>query len=282
MKIFLRIFILFIPFNTFSQSDNEIITFSYVEGVLKVSYSNPKLRDSIDYEVDMVDENTFEVIIKNKIGMLKTIRFIADKDTTFEVDLSAFALMRKPIIYIYSKQNQNIDLKIKFNGKLEITYPYYNEKWILQVRSDGTLINLEDNKQHRYLFWEGVYEKQFLIQDFSEGFVIKGNQTVEFLDSILTVAGFNDFEKNDFISYWLPYMSIHKKIFVHFLINEQCNQIAEYNCSKNIDTYLRIYMIFSPIENDVIILPQKIPKCHREGLTLVEWGGTQINANILD
>ena len=42
--------------------------------------------------------------------------------------------------------------------------------------------------------------------DMSCGFVVKGEDTVPFLQDILAKMGLTDREANDFIVYWLPYM----------------------------------------------------------------------------
>ena len=63
--------------------------------------------------------------------------------------------------------------------------------------------NLADGKEYAYLFWEGEGMRDF---DFSEGFVIKGEDAAEFLQEQLTEMGLTVRESNEFIVYWLPRM----------------------------------------------------------------------------
>lgn len=63
---------------------------------------------------------------------------------------------------------------------------------------DGTLINKKDEREYSYLFWEG---KGVADWDFLKGFIVKGSDTVNFLQDKLEFMGLNSQEINDFIVY---------------------------------------------------------------------------------
>lgn len=278
MKLFFFLFIILLQLSLFSQTEEQNISVSYTDEVLKVTYNPLWLKDSIDYVLNINDQENLELIFRTKNKNLKTYIFSSLKDTNFIYYIDQNSnIIRKPILYIYSPQKQTLTLQIIFNGTIKNTYPQYNKNWQIQADKQGILTNIEDNKKYRYLFWDGQPQKQYKIENFKEGFIVGREQVLGFIDSILTLCGFNEFEKNDFISYWLPYLSDHDKIFIHFFVNEQCNEIAKYNCNKKIDTFLRLYMFFAPIENTISVVPQQINRQHPKGLTIVEWGGMQIN-----
>ena len=65
------------------------------------------------------------------------------------------------------------------------------------------LINQKDGKEYSYLFWEGNSNIEY---DMSKGFIVKGEDTAEFLRDKLEYIGLTPREYNEFIVYWLPKM----------------------------------------------------------------------------
>jgi len=187
-------------------------------------------------------------------------------------------IVRKPIIYLYPTQETKINIKLNFNGEITNTYPEYNDGWQIFAKPNGDLINLEDGSKHRYLFWDGINSEQMQISDFQTGFVVPADETSRFLDSTLTKIGLNDYEKNDFITFWLPLMKQNKYNFVHFLINENCNDIATLELNPKPDSEIRIYMFFAGIDESFSIKPQTLETIDRRGFVLVEWGGVEMNS----
>ena len=123
-----------------------------------------------------------------------------------------------------------------------------------------------------YLFWEGKGMRDF---DFSEGFVIKGEDAAEFLQERLTEMGLTVRESNEFIVYWLPRMQENQYNLVSFQW-ENYEEAAKLEITPEPDNILRVFMAFKGIDKPIEIPEQKLPKLTREGFTVVEWGGTEI------
>lgn len=132
--------------------------------------------------------------------------------------------------------------------------------------------NHADGKEYAYLFWEGEGMRDF---DFSEGFVIKGEDAAEFLQEQLTEMGLTVRESNEFIVYWLPRMQENQYNLVSFQW-ENYEEAAKLEITPEPDNILRVFMAFKGIDKPIEIPEQKLPKLTREGFTVVEWGGTEI------
>ena len=197
--------------------------------------------------------------------------FLEYSDNLPEVIITA-----KPVIYLYPEKETNINIKLNFKGKLTTTYPEYNKGWNVLAKPNGNLINLADNKQHKYLFWEGINDNNDVYNNINEGFIVQGDSALVFLDSTLTKIGLNQFERNDFIVYWLPQMQKNKYNFVHFLVNSGCDKIAELNINPKPETEIRVYIILKKINKPYKIPLQNIKKKVRKGYTIVEWGGSEL------
>ena len=179
----------------------------------------------------------------------------------------------KPIIYLYPKQKQDIDVKLNFAGKLAYTYPAYNNGWSVTASSDGELINKSDKSVHYYLFWEGTANKRDW--DFSQGFVVSGEQTEAFLCEKLPLLGLTPREYNDFITYWVPELMQNPYNLITFATDEY-DKIAELDISPKPDTVLRVHMVWKPLDAPINIEEQTLPTPpDRNGFTVVEWGGTR-------
>ncbi len=56
-----------------------------------------------------------------------------------------------------------------------------------------------------------------------EGFVVKGNQTIQFLEEKLAVLGLNERESEEFIVYWLPKLQKNEYNYIRFATLEEIN-----------------------------------------------------------
>lgn len=183
----------------------------------------------------------------------------------------------KPVIYTYSDKNAEISLTLNPIGEFTFTYPEYNEKWSGTAHADGSFTT--NDKTYPYLFWEGESNHLARLQDFSEGFLVKKDEVIAFLEEQLTQIGFNDRERTDFITFWGPRMTQSEQGFVRFLVNEDyAEQVAALNISPKPDHIYRLYLLWTPLDETPSITPkpQKLPALQRGGLTIVEWGGSEV------
>lgn len=190
-----------------------------------------------------------------------------------EEEDEAPVIYSKPLIYLYPAEETEVSVKLDFAGELTVTYPAYNDGWEVTAKPDGTLMNHADGKEYSYLFWEGEGRKNF---DFSEGFVVKGEDTAEFLQEKLAEMGLTARESNEFIVYWLPRMQENPYNLISFQW-ENYEEAAKLEIIPEPDHILRVFMAFKGIDKPVEIPEQALPRLEREGFVVVEWGGTEVN-----
>ena len=109
-----------------------------------------------------------------------------------------------------------------------------------------------------------------------EGFVIKGSDTIPFLEEKLPILGLNDKERNEFIMYWLPILEKNNYNYIYFESLEERNISMPLDINPKPDTLIRILMEFKPLTKPITIQEQQLTKAKRSGYTVVEWGGTEI------
>ena len=89
--------------------------------------------------------------------------------------------MEKPVVYLYGYDSEDVNVKLNYDGKLTMTYPkMIDNAWSVKAEKDGCL-KIGDS-EYRYLFWEGTSDTKW---DFSQGFCIKGTDSVIFLKKSL-------------------------------------------------------------------------------------------------
>jgi hypothetical protein len=136
-------------------------------------------------------------------------------------------------------------------------------------------LNKVDGTNHRYLFWDAVNCRTRF--DFSKGFCVAGSDTESFLKEKLMYMGLNEDEMNEFIVYWLPMMEHNRYNLITFQGDAYTNS-AKLDITPKPDSLLRIFMVYVPLEEAVDIEQQQLDTFERMGFTVVEWGGTEIDA----
>ena len=177
---------------------------------------------------------------------------------------------RKPVIYLYPEETTEVSVEV--DCPLTVTYPTYNEGWTVTAEPDGTLTNHADGREYSYLFWEG---EGYGEMDFSDGFVVKGEDTVSFLQDKLSEMGMTPREYNEFIVYWLTYMQDNPYNLISFQWDNYAES-AKLNITPEPDNMLRVFMAFKALDEPVEVPEQELSVLNREGFTVVEWGGTEV------
>jgi hypothetical protein len=188
------------------------------------------------------------------------------------------AKIAKPVIYLYPEHKQDILVQLQYDGEIIADYPEYDNQfkgWKVTAYPDGTIINKLDNKEYSYIFWEGLPSNK-IDWNLSTGFVVKGEDTREFLQEKLAEIGLTPREYNEFIVYWYPKMKDNEYNLIHFT-GEEYTDTALLTINPEPDSMLRVFMVYRPLNETVQVLPQKIDTFQRKGFTVVEWGGTEIN-----
>lgn len=178
----------------------------------------------------------------------------------------------KPVIYLYPEERTDVTVKLGYNGRLTTTYPEYQTGWEVTAEPDGTLTDKRDGKEYSYLFWEGLTNVEY---DFSKGFVVKGEDTRVFLQTILPEMGLLPKEYNEFIVYWLPKMEGNPYNLITFQ-TDRYTENAKLTISPEPDSILRVFMAYRPLSAPVQVEKPEIVPFERKGFTVVEWGGSEI------
>ncbi|WP_142413839.1 hypothetical protein [Hathewaya massiliensis] len=179
---------------------------------------------------------------------------------------------KKPVIYLYPKEEMDVEVSLDYAGKLTTTYPKYENGWSVKAMPDGRLYNKKDGREYSYLFWEGESDINY---NMSEGFVVKGEDTYEFLQKTLEKLGLTPKEYNEFIVFWLPHMEGNPYNLITFQ-QEAYTDNAKLSISPKEDSLLRVFMVYKPLEKPVEVKTPKLPQFKREGFTVVEWGGKEL------
>lgn len=179
----------------------------------------------------------------------------------------------KPIIYIYPKEDMDLNIKLLNNDLLTHTYPKYTNEWNVKVSKNGNIYDYKTKRNYYALYWEGIDNTP---SNMNEGFVVEGKDTIKFLEEKLEYLGLNEREINEFIIYWIDKLENNKYNFIRFRTTEEVNEYMPLEISVKPDTLIRIIMDFKSLENKIEVTEQHLSKVTREGYTIVEWGGREI------
>lgn len=202
------------------------------------------------------------------IGIMAVFYFIGWLSKNSATDTTT----EKPVIYLYPEQEQEVSVRLDYDGKLTCMYPQYNDDgWNVTAWPDGTITD-ENRQEYNYLYWEGDIDQEY---DFSEGFCVSGEDTAKFLESALERLGLTRREANEFIVYWLPRMETNEYNLISFQ-NEAYTDRARLSIEPEPDTVIRVFMAYKPLDDYREIPGQSLTAPERSGFTVVEWGGCEL------
>ena len=221
---------------------------------------------------------TDSILIK---GGYRTPLYINFKPSLYEMTED------KPVIYVYSQDTQQVNIQLDLQGKLGFTYPAYNGSfggsgWSFTAFPNGELLMTSKSGKemtYQYLFWDGKMDIDYSAVNWNEGFVVARDSLVPFFEKNLTAMGLSPKEIDDYITYWCPRMLVNEKNYIHFMMNDVYNEYATLNVSPEPDHIFRMSMLWSPADPalDGDLVPQTFNHFTRGGLTLVEWGGAELD-----
>lgn len=176
----------------------------------------------------------------------------------------------KPVIYLYPTVTTDVNVKLGKKENLLVTYPKYEDGWNVKATPNGNLTD-KNGKNYYALYWEGI---DYKIDITDEGFVVKGEDTIEFLEEKLKLLGLNERESNEFIMFWLPKLQINEYNYIRFASSEEINEMMPLEVTPQPDSVIRVLMVTKPLDKKIEVKEQKISTPKRDGFTVVEWGGT--------
>ena len=225
--------------------------------------------NSIEEEMKIIKKNNRLKDIIRMLSLIIVIMIIL----TMGVGILVMNAVHKPIIYLYPEEEIEVIVRFVDVSKITHTYPRYpDEGWNVLAKPNGDLVDLKTGRNLYSLYWEGKDNTKL---DMSKGFVIKGRDTIVFLEEKLALLGLTEREANEFIIYWLPQMENNKYNFIYFAETEEVNSYMPLEVIPKPDTTIRVLMKFKPLDKYVEVKEQEIKTPERKGFTLVEWGGKE-------
>ena len=180
----------------------------------------------------------------------------------------------KPIIYVYPTEDIDVTITLSNPEDLTTTYPKYNKEWKVRALTDGTLIDKKGNKYYA-LYWESESNRKNSIKE--DGFIVKGEDAASFLEEKLEILGLNYKEVNEFIMYWLPKLESNKYNYIRFQTMAEIDSNMGLDINPKPDTLIRVRMEYKALDKKIKVKEQKLSRVERQGYTVVEWGGTNVN-----
>ena len=204
----------------------------------------------------------------------------------YELSITDYGAMKdstgKPIIYLYPEDTTNVHVSLGNPELILCSYPKYDidKGWNVVAETNGNL-KYGDNKNLYALYWEGTSRFNKEIQD--DGFIVKGEDTISFLEEKLAILGLNEREAEEFIVYWLPQMEDNKYNYIRFETREEIDYNMPLNITPQPDALIRIVMDWCEIDSESEadrlshnIKEQELTTPKRAGFVAVEWGGSKI------
>lgn len=182
----------------------------------------------------------------------------------------------KPIIYLYPENEIQINVKLGYPELATCVYPEYDLKsgWNVLAKPNGDLIDFNTNRNLYALYYESKNKKEYNVKD--EGFVVKREDTVKFLEEKLAILGLNDREAEEFIIYWLLKLQENEYNYIRFASMDEINENMPLEFSQQPDTLIRILMTYKGLNAPIQVKEQNLEKIERKGFIAVEWGGSEI------
>lgn len=105
--------------------------------------------------------------------------------------------------------------------------------------------------------------------------MVKGEDTVKFLQEKLAYLGLTPKEYNEFIVFWYPRMKDNAYNFITFAGKEYTDS-ARLTITPTPDSMLRVFMVYKPLTGPISIPEQSLTPFIRTGFSVIEWGGTEV------
>lgn len=213
-------------------------------------------------------EFMFIVIDKDIESVDFVIHEIDHSKVIYEDSMVAY----KPIIYLYPEKEMSIKVNLDKEHLLTHVYPKYNNGWNVVAKPNGDLIDINTGRSQYCLYYESLVNYEMT----EEGFVVKGQDTVSFLEEKLAVLGLSEREANEFIIYWLPKLENNNYNYIRFATMEEIEHNMGLDIMPQPDSLIRVVMVFKGLEEPIEVNEQVLTTPERVGFTVVEWGGTEI------
>ena len=183
---------------------------------------------------------------------------------------------KKPVIYLYPEELMGVNVILGKPESITCSYPEYYNGWSVMAYPNGDLVDEKTGRQLYSLYYECTTTKKNELA--ISGFVVAKKDTVSFLEEKLEILGLNEHEAEEFIIYWLPELLKSDYNYIRFASQSEIEEIMPLTVTPTPDTTIRILMYFTGLDYEMKINEQKLTPVTREGFTIVEWGGVELNS----
>ena len=185
--------------------------------------------------------------------------------------------VRKPVVYLYPERRTEMTVKVTIAGTFIAQYPKADgDTWRLVADPTGVLFDPRTERRYSYIFWEGLNPNAFEI-DRTKAHCIAGDKAEAFLELCADKYALNDRERTDFVSYWLPSLEANRFNLVQVLDDATYEGYARMVVTPTPETTLRLFMIFSALNEPVKVGAPAFEARLRKGSCVVEWGGCNLD-----
>ncbi len=227
------------------------------------------------YRKKQLNSKTEEEKMKNKRKKRICIIIIIMMIILFGLgSLAGMVYSFKPIIYLYPEETTELSVTLGKAQNITCSYPKYDsDGWQVIAHPNGDLEDKDTGRKLYALYWEGINDNKAKLK---EGFVVKKENTISFLEEKLAILGLNERESEEFIVYWLPKLQENEYNLIRFETKEEIDENMPLYFSKQPDTVIRVLMQYKGLKRYKEIPEQTLEKPERKGFVAVEWGGTEI------
>lgn len=184
--------------------------------------------------------------------------------------------VRKPVIYLHPETQTRVNVRVDVDAGLAVSYPPHGERgWTVDAQPDGTLRDVATGRRHEYLFWES--ESSDFAIDRARAHAVPSGESAKFLEHVCDRYALTDGECGDFVTYWLPELEKNPHNVIELVDEKRYAGYARLSVTPVPDTVIRLFMIFARSETPVAVGAPEIEQRRRDGFTVVEWGGANLD-----
>lgn len=256
--------------NVFAENiDAKLIDAEYKENTITM-YIREDM--TIKYNPDGFYGYVVIIPLEKDVESVKVVPVITKQE--FEEIQKDQLVVDKPVIYLYPEKEMEVSIKLVHKDNITCSYPKYNSGWNVIANPNGTLKDIQTGRELYSLYYEAI--PTIKPQMTNEGFVVKGEDTIAFLEDKLAILGLNEREAEEFIIYWLPILESNKYNYIRFATTKEIDEMIPIEINPAPQTTIRVMMFFKGLENPIEIKEQTIAQQNRNGFTVIEWGGCEL------
>ena len=245
------------------QTNNILLPLVNVFSVRVLGQGNSFMEGSRYLRLGLIQEDFLESLcLELRNGKLYSAPFSCEETSP---------VVKKPAIYMYPPQEQEIRVKLQVKGFLTQASPPYEGEWKVKVAPDGKI-----QGGYSYLFYEALLSKSYPLGD--EGWVVPYDSLPAWFDMYLPLLGLKGREIEDFKEYWLQGLDRVDFYEIRLIDREFLEENLGVDIQPNPDVFIRVFLHFMGTQQARLLKPPRFSTPPRAKYTAVEWGGIVASA----